>query len=139
MEMQGQLWLKEASDGAFINGKLKPGKQLPVALADIEFCKADSEGEVKLSLEQLFDVAHRLGDHRVSKIVEDISKVDAAGKTQSRWRAATAKRNTSILAHGVSPIRAEDFAAMKHIAAEFLGFELDAQVNLIPEFDIRWC
>ncbi len=141
MEMQGQLWLTEATEGLFVNGRCKPENagKISVQLQRLEFCKSDSEGEcIDLSLEQAFWALHALEDQRVSKVIADIAKADAGDKNPSRWRQATEKRNTSILAHGVQPIGEEGFNQMKQIAADFLGFELEVQSNPIPPLDARW-
>jgi CRISPR-associated protein (TIGR02710 family) len=134
MEMQGQVWLAEATSGAFCNGRLKDGAPLPAALAGLRFCQPDEErGEVKLSMEQAFLALHQLGDSRA-----DIVAADLALDRKSRWRQATEKRNASILAHGVLPIGEEGFATMKHLATEFLGFNLACEGNPIPPLDARW-
>ena len=141
MEMQGQLWLAETTRGNFINGRCKPEKtaSIPVALQKLAFCKPKAEGEsIDLSLEQSFLALHELEDKRVAKVIADIATAGAGVKNSSRWRQATEKRNTSILAHGVQPIGADGFAAMKEIATEFLGFELEVQSNPILPLDPRW-
>jgi CRISPR-associated protein (TIGR02710 family) len=134
MEMQAQLWLAEASNGSFVNGRLKQNAQVPATLAEWEPCRPDEEGAVKLSLELCFHAIHRLGDRRAEKVVNDL----AFGKERSRWRQATEQRNSSILAHGVKYIGENGFNKMKEIAAEFLGFDLDHETNPIPDFDTRW-
>jgi hypothetical protein len=63
--------------------------------------------------------------------------LSSAGNS-SRWRAATEKRNSSLLAHGVLPIGREGFEQMKQIAAGFLGFDLDREAHPIPPLDVRW-
>lgn len=134
MEMQAQIWLTEVSAGAFSNGKLRRGASLPPVLADWPPCNADGQGEVCLSMEQCFEAVNRLGDKRTGRIVADI----AVGSGGSRWRRASAKRNTSILAHGVSSIGQTGFEEMKQIAVEFLAFDLTRESNPIPPFDVRW-
>lgn len=134
MEMQGQLWLAEATGGAFLNGKLREGRPLPGALADWDACRPDRRGDVRLSLELCFQALARL-DHAQARIVaEDLAR----GNPGSRWRQATEKRNTSVLAHGTTPIGAEGFEKMKAIASEFLGFDLDVQANPVPPFEAGW-
>ncbi|MFN3407893.1 MAG: TIGR02710 family CRISPR-associated CARF protein [Limisphaerales bacterium] len=134
MEMQGQLWLNEATAGLFVNGKCKPenADKLPDALKALPFCQPDETGEIRLSLEQTFRALAALGHERARAIVADL---DAK---KSRWRAATEKRNTSILAHGVQPIGANGFEEMKQIATDFLGFDLTRETNPIPPLDPRW-
>ena len=128
MEMQGQAWLADRTSGAFVNGRLKPGVALPAGLDGLISCRPDDRGEVKLSLENIYQALDRLGHARAAGVVTDL----ALGR-KSRWRQATEKRNTSILAHGVSPIGAEGFAEMKRIAEEFLGFDLSREGNpIIP-------
>jgi CRISPR-associated protein (TIGR02710 family) len=133
MEMQGQLWLTATTQGAFRNGRLRPASTLPAPLAELAFCQPDAAGEVKLSLEQVFRALGQLGHPQAATVVTDIARGN-----QSRWRAATEKRNSSILAHGVSPIGADGFQQMKTIAVEFLGFDLTAEANPIPPLDPRW-
>ena len=134
MEMQGQLWLAEATGGAFLNGKLREGRPLPGALADWDACRPDRRGDMRLSLELCFQALARL-DHAQARIVaEDLAR----GNPGSRWRQATEKRNTSVLAHGTTPIGAEGFEKMKAIASEFLGFDLDVQANPVPPFEAGW-
>jgi hypothetical protein len=133
MEMQGQLWLADSTRGAFQNGRLKAGTPMPAPMAALSFCQPNERDEVNLSLEQLFHALHQLGDDRAAKVV-----VDLALGTESRWRKATAKRNTSILAHGVQPIGENGFAQMKQLAAEFLGFDLERESNPIQPIDLQW-
>jgi CRISPR-associated protein (TIGR02710 family) len=133
MEMQGQIWLAEATQGAFQNGKLKSGTPLPAALAALSFCRPEPAREVCLSLEQLYLALHQLGDARAARVATDV-----ALETNSRWRQATEKRNTSILAHGVQPVGDDGFNQMKAIAVGFLGFDLGRQANPIPPLDTRW-
>jgi CRISPR-associated protein (TIGR02710 family) len=144
MEMQGQLWLAAASRGLFVHGKCKAqdAPELPEALAPLltslpKDPNADRDG-VKLSLEQVFRALAALGDARAQRIVADLDAQDAVGKTKSRWRAATEKRNASILAHGVKAIGKDGFAQMTQIASEFLGFDLAHQTNPIPPLDPQW-
>lgn len=105
MEMQGHLWLADRTGGLFINGRCKREKvaELPAVLKALEQCRPDPDGKIDLSLEQSFRALHALGDERVADVVADLDQIDARGKTASRWRQATEKRNTSILAHGVQP------------------------------------
>ena len=73
---------------------------------------------------------YRLGS---PSVVSDLEK----GHGGSRWRKATAERNTSILVHGVQPIGADGFVEMKELATEFLGFDLSLEVNPIPPLNSR--
>lgn len=140
MEMQGQLWLAEATNGLFTNGKCQPenAAQLPPALRSLPFCQPDDAGEIKLSLEQTFRALAALGHPRAQAIVADLDAKDPTGKARSRFRAATEKRNASILAHGVLPIGRDGFGQMKTIATDFLGFDLIREANPIPPLDPRW-
>lgn len=133
MEMQGQIWLTEATEGAFVNGKLRTGSALPEPLADLPFCKPDECGEVNLSLERLYIALHQLGHDRAARVTADIK---LGGK--SLWRQATQERNTSILAHGVRAIGEDGFSVMKKQASEFLGFALESEANPILPLDPRW-
>lgn len=136
MEMQGQLWLTEMSDGLFAAGKCRPTDvgNLPGALKSLGFCQPDENGEVKLSLEQLYLALAALGHETAKKVAADI----AQGNAGSRWRKATSQRNSGILAHGVSPIGKDGFDRMKELCAEFLGYDLGRQTNPIPPLDPRW-
>jgi CRISPR-associated protein (TIGR02710 family) len=140
MEMQGHLWLAEKTQGLFVNGRCKREKvaELPAVLKALDQCRPDAEGKIDLSLERSFRTLHALGDERVAAVVADLDQMDAKGKTTSRWRQATEKRNTSILAHGVQPIGKEGFEGMKQRAAEFLGFDLEREANPVPQLDVRW-
>jgi CRISPR-associated protein (TIGR02710 family) len=140
MEMQGQIWLADATGGAFLTGRCKPqnASALPEALRPLPFCQPDEHGEIRLSLEQCFRALAALGQERARAIVTDLDGRDASGQPQSRWRAATEKRNTSILAHGVQPIGKDGFEQMKQIAAAFLGFDLTREHHPIPPLEPRW-
>ncbi len=140
MEMQGQIWLAEATNGLFVNGRCDSENlgQLPEQLRTLPFCRPDEDGKIKLGMEQVFRALAVLGHERARAIVADIDSKDASGKTASRWRAATEKRNASILAHGVTPIGKDGFEQMKRIASEFLGFDLENEANPIPPLDPRW-
>jgi CRISPR-associated protein (TIGR02710 family) len=135
MEMQAQLWLADATGGLFTNGRCKPENtaQLPDTLKALRFCQPDDRGEIKLSLEQSFLALAALGHGQAGAIADDL-----ALDKKSRFRAATEKRNTSILAHGVQPIGADGFAQMKQIATDFLGFDLTHEANAIPPLDPHW-
>lgn len=140
MEMQGQIWLAEATGGLFINGKCKEEHLplLPEQVRNLDFCKPDEHGEIKLGLEQVFRALAALGHERARRIVADIETKNADGETASRWRAATEKRNAGILAHGVTPVGKDGFEEMKRIATEFLGFDLEHEANPIPPLDPQW-
>jgi len=135
MEMQAQLWLADATRGLITNGRCKPENtaQLPDALKALPFCQPDARGEIKLSLDQSFLALAALGHERARAIAADI-----ALDKKSRFRAATEKRNASILAHGVQPIGADGFEQMKHIATDFLGFDLTREAHPIPPLDPQW-
>lgn len=140
MEMRGQLWLAEATTGVFVNGRCPADRvgQIPAALRTLPFCSPDAAGRVDLSLEQAFRALHGLGDPRVARVVADLDQTDTRGKPDSRWRQATEKRNTSILAHGVQPIGAEGFEQMKRLASEFLDFDLSSEAMPIPALAPLW-
>lgn len=140
MEMQGQLWLTEATDGLFLNGRCSPENldRLPAALRTLPFCQPDDHGRIRLGLEEVFRALAALGHERARAIVADLDRRDSAGKPQSRWRSATEKRNTSILAHGVTPIGHDGFEQMCHIATEFLGFDLAGRRHPIPSLEPWW-
>ena len=134
-EMQAQLWLADATGGLFTNGRCKPENtaQLPDALKALPFCQPDARGEIKLSLEQSFLALNALGHEPARAIAADI----ALG-VKSRFRAATEKRNASILAHGVQPIGADGFEQMKQIATDFLAFDLAREAHPISPLDPQW-
>jgi hypothetical protein len=140
MELQGQLWLAEVSDGCFKNGRCRAEQvaKLPETLRSLSICQPGPDGEIKLSLELCFRALNAVGDPRVKAIVTDLDRQDAAGKTASRWRAATEKRNASILAHGLEPVGASGFDQMKRLAGEFLGFDLQRENLPTPPLEPSW-
>jgi CRISPR-associated protein (TIGR02710 family) len=140
MELQGQLWLAEVSGGCFQNGRCRAEQvaKLPETLRSQSICQPGPDGEIKLSLELCFRALNAVDDPRVTAIVTDLDRQDAAGKTASRWRAATAKRNTSILAHGLEPVGASGFDQMKRLAGEFLGFDLQRENLPTPPLEPSW-
>jgi CRISPR-associated protein (TIGR02710 family) len=140
MELRGQLWLTEATEGLFTFGKCKPVRSadVPAPLMALSFCKPDDRGEIRLSLEQSFRALHALGDPRVALVNQDLNQVDGKGKSTSRWRQATEKRNSSILGHGIRPIGSEGFEQMKRLTGELLGFDLSQIANPIPPLDPQW-
>lgn len=135
MEMQGQIWLAEATNNLFVHGRCKNKDldKIPPELKQLPFCAPDAHGEIKLSLEQLFRALAALRHAEAQIIAADIQL-----ENKSRWRTATEKRNASILAHGVSPIDQKGFDEMKQIATDFLHFDLDREANPIPPLDTRW-
>ncbi len=140
MEMQGQLWLAEATDDLFVQGRCKGENtdKIPQAIRALDFCRPDEDGGIRFSLEQCFRALAALDHPYAAAIVADLENRDKAGKIQSLWRTATEKRNTSILAHGVLPIGKEGFDQMKQLATDFLGFDLSQEANPIPPLDPRW-
>jgi hypothetical protein len=106
--------------------------------SDLSCCQPDPSGEIRLSLGECFRALAALGHERAREVVADIDAVDSAGKTTSLCRAATEKRNASILAQGVKPIGADGFAQMKRIGANFLGFDLAREANPVPPLNLRW-
>lgn len=140
MEMQGQLWLAETTNNLFVNGRCKAENfsQLPESLKTLPLCKPNEHGEIRLNLEHTFRALAALGHARASAIVADLDTKGDDGKTKSRWRAATEKRNASILAHGVMPIDKDGFEQMKQIATEFLDFDLSREANPIPPLAVDW-
>lgn len=140
MEMQGQIWLAEKTDHLFKNGTCAAARvaEIPSVLTDRHvFCRAPDGGDVRLSLEQIFRILATLDHAQAIRIVHDLDD-STAGGGHSRWRIATEKRNTSILAHGVLPIGETGFEQMRQLAAEFLGFDLAREANPIPPLDPRW-
>lgn len=135
MEMQGQIWLAQATHNLFVNGRCKKENvhKIPETLKNLPFCKPDSDGDVKFSLEQLFLALVALGHPEAASIAADIN----LGK-HSQWRKATEKRNASILAHGTQPVGADGFQEMKEIATKFLKFDLEQEANPIPPLNIHW-
>jgi CRISPR-associated protein (TIGR02710 family) len=140
MELQGQLWLAEVSGGCFRNGRCRAERvpDLPATLRALPFCAPGPDGEIKLSSELCFRALNGFGDDRVATVVADLDRKDAAGKPASRWRAATDKRNASILAHGLQPVGAAGFEQMKRLAAEFLGFDLQRETLPTPPLEAGW-
>lgn len=140
MELQGQLWLAEVSGGCFQNGRCRAERvaDLPEALRGQPWCQPGPDGEIKLSSELCFRALHAVGDPRGTAVVTDLDRKDAAGKAASRWRAATEKRNASILAHGLQPVGAAGFEQMKRLATEFLGFDLQRETLPTPPLEPGW-
>ena len=108
--------------------------KIPDALNALDFCQPNEDGEIKLSLEQLFRALAALGHDRAQAIATDI----ALGNTASRWRRATDNRNSSILAHGVRPIGEIGFNEMKSLCSEFFGWDLQHQAHPVPPLNPRW-
>lgn len=137
MEMQGQIWLREATNNAFVNGRCRAEdiSRLPDALRNLDCCRPQETGQIDLSLDQIFLALSVLGHEDAKRITADIA---LAKESKSTWRAATEKRNTSILAHGVSPVGEDGFNDMRKTAAGFLGFDLTSEANPIPALDPRW-
>ena len=140
MELQGQIWLAEATNRLFVNGRCKAADvdKLPAQLKALPCCQPDDCGEIRLGLEDLYRALAALGHDRAKAVVADLNRTNAKGKTESLWRAATEKRNASILAHGVQAIGQDGFDNMKAIASEFLGFDLSREANPILPLDPRW-
>ncbi|MCS7091414.1 MAG: TIGR02710 family CRISPR-associated CARF protein [Limisphaera sp.] len=140
IEMQGQIWLAEATNGLFVNGRCNPANvpSIPDQLRALPFCKPDEQGSVKLTLEQTFYAAAILGNEKAKPIAADLFLPDGTRNPKSRLRAATEKRNASILAHGIAPVGKDGFLQMKHVASQFLGFDLDREHNPIPALEERW-
>jgi CRISPR-associated protein (TIGR02710 family) len=126
MEMQIQIWLFEVTNGAFVNGKLKKGKQLPPALS----CLRDEfgDGEIKLSMEQGISALAKMGHADAKSILSRIHE----------WRRGTEERNAGILGHGTKSIGEEGFKRIKQVAAEFLRFDLSSEINPIPALNPDW-
>lgn len=140
MEMQGQIWLAEATGGVFRNGRCraKDRDRIPDSIRSLEFCHPDERGDIKFSLEQCYRALAAMGHQHASAVVADLGPREGPERNQSRWRAATEKRNTSILAHGVRPICAEGFAAMKAVATDYLGFNLTGEINPVLPLNPHW-
>lgn len=135
MEMQAQIWLAQTTDNLFVNGRIKAGSHgmLPEVLKGSPYCQPDERGEIRLSMERSFHVLALLDHERAKVIVGDLVLMH-----KSRWRTATEKRNSSILAHGVAAIREEGFAMMKDIATEYLGFDLTKESYPVPALNPQW-
>lgn len=140
MELQGQLWLAESTGDLFTHGRCRRENtsRIPETIRALAFCQPGNDGDLKFSMEQCFRALAALGHPHAATIVTDLDATDGAGKTRSRWRTATEKRNTSILAHGTEPIGREGFEQMKQLATEFLGFDLARETHPIPPLDPRW-
>ncbi len=135
MEMRGQLWLEAATEGLIKNGRCPRAKigALPAKLRELPAFEPNAQGDVKLGQEQVFKALALLANSHAEAIMRDIES------KSSQWRIATEKRNTSILAHGVSSIGEEGFEQMKDVATEFLEFNLERESKPIPPLDIHWC
>jgi CRISPR-associated protein (TIGR02710 family) len=134
IEMQAQLWLAAATDGAFHNGRLRSGQSLPDKLVGCPVCAPSADGRVDLAMEELFRALAWLGHPQAKVVIEEIDTSPA----KSRWRHATARRNTSILAHGVLPVGPEGFADLRSIATGLVGLAVTHEANPIPPFQPSW-
>jgi CRISPR-associated protein (TIGR02710 family) len=124
MEMQGQIWLAEATNNLFWNSKC-PGAdfdKFSEALKALDFCRPAQGSDITLNQTETYRALAALGNERAQAIVADLEAGRADGKSSSRWRAVTEKRNTSILAHGLKAVTEK-------------GFE---EVNPIPPLNARW-
>lgn len=136
MEMRGQIWLRDATDGRITNGRLnRGGGRLPDDLAGflgIDPLRPPKE-PVNLSLERVYRALDVLGHPAGRRVAADL----AEGK-RSRWRTATEARNASILAHGCLPVGEENFNRLRDLAADFLGLDLAAERHPLPAPAPQW-
>lgn len=134
IEMELQIRLAEHTGNRYWNGRLASGTKPPVELTDAAFLTAIRRPELprEFSMEQLARALNALGDPSMRPLCEDL---DADYK--SRFRAATEKRNASILAHGVTPVDARGFTSLRNAAEEFAGMRI-RETHPLPAFDTGW-
>ncbi|MCX7819872.1 MAG: TIGR02710 family CRISPR-associated CARF protein [Kiritimatiellae bacterium] len=131
MEMRAHLWLEQSSGGVIRRGQVEE-KHLPEQLRGRPYVRVEG-GKARFSLESAIRAAADLGCKAAQRLAEDIAK-----GADSCLRRATEKRNSSILAHGVTAIGEEGFEQMKKLAKELFEFDLDVEAHPIPPFDVRW-
>jgi len=133
VEVQLQLWLKKATDGLFVNGRCRKPEKLSEKLRQLPFCQPDERNEIKLGLENCAKTLDQLGFGKVRRLVEDINQ-----EKKSRFRQASEKRNTSILAHGCTAIDQAAFEDMCKVVEDFLGLRVESPSPLLPPFQTEW-
>ena len=135
IEMALQIRLAETTCGDYWNGCLRKGSAPPAALNSSGFLTAIRRSELphELSMEQLARALYALGDQTVGALCGDLDK----DTKKSEFRSATARRNASILAHGVTPVDSTGFDALKSVASHFLGMDFK-QTHPLPAFDPAW-
>ncbi len=132
-EMQLQIWLAEATGGAFLNGVLQRRAAPPGLLDKLTLPKADHEGMVKLGLRDINRALEEL-DYAPARTMA----ADVRLGPKSQWNRVAQWRNQGILAHGVAPVGQPQLAEMKQVAAGLLGFQLDREEHPFPPLDHRW-
>lgn len=134
MEMELQIRLAGHTSNRYWNGRLAPGKQPPDELLDRSFLTIIRRQELprEFSMEQLARALAALGDPSVRQLCDDLD-----ADRHSVFRAATEKRNASILAHGVTPVDAAGFAKLRQAAETLLDMPLH-ETHPLPAFDAGW-
>ena len=134
IEMELQIRLSEKTENAYWNGKLTKDATPPPALTTSSFLTTIRRSELprEFGMEHLARALNELGDESVATLCADLDL-----EKKSQFRAATATRNASILAHGVAPVDAKGFQSLKAAAQELLGLSTSVS-NQIPKFDKKW-
>lgn len=137
LELYGQNELSRLTAGAFTLGQLK-SETLPAALADFPpFTGPDGPSLARrgIALEQVFSALAHLRHPAGLRAVSDFTGPDSL---RSPWRAATQRRNQSILAHGLKPVGPEGFAALGLLVADYTGENTTLVELSPPAWDSAW-
>lgn len=135
IEMELQARMAEATGGSFWSGRLVKGGKVPEALRTPAFLAQLQRTELprEWPAEALVHALHALGHPSVAELRQDLT--DWRG--QSEWRASTAARDGSILAHGILPVDKTGHKNLRKAAGRFLGLQL-AESHPVPAFDRNW-
>jgi len=135
LELRGQAWLEQLTDGAFRHGQLRHDRQLPSILMDAPFVKTQDPMNIKLGLESVFRALALLAHPTALRVVADLDGVDA---DKSVWRNGTRKRNQSILAHGMEPVGEKGFREFADMIFHYLHINTTDIRLKHPVFDPAW-
>jgi len=120
LELFGQNELSRLTAGAFYLGQLKTSS-IPAALADFPpFAATDGLALARrgIALEQVFRALAHLGHPAGLRAAADF---DGPSALKSPWRAATQRRNQSILAHGLQPVGVGGFDTLAALVTAITG------------------
>jgi hypothetical protein len=137
LELFGQNELARLTAGAFYLGQLK-SSSIPGTLSDFRLFAAPEGLDLArrgIPLEQVYRALAHLAHPAGLRAVADF---DGPASLKSAWRAATQRRNQSILAHGLQPVGEEGFNNFATLVADYTGqdtthIDLDA-----PAWDSAW-
>jgi len=139
LELFGQNELARLTGGAFHLGQLaKKLTAVPPALATFPpFAAPDGPALARrgIPLEQVYRALAHLG-HPAG--LRAVAEFDGPEASKSPWRAATQRRNQSILAHGLQPVGPEGFAALASLVADYTGEQTGLPELDAPTWDSAW-